>query len=163
MKLKIELIPQTAFYSNLRKNISQKNWAKLGDQVRANAKYKCEICGSDGKNQVFTTRGSIKGTLDCHEIWAYNEKNHTQTLKGFIALCHDCHMIKHIGLAKIHASKGLGNMDKLIEHFMKINKLKRSDFDKHYEESFEVWRNRSQFKWNTNLSKWKDLVILKPN
>jgi hypothetical protein len=63
-----------------------------------------------------------------------------QKLKGFIALCNDCHMIKHIGFASIKASEGLLDMDKLIEYFMKVNGVDRKTFNEHHKEAFKVWR-----------------------
>ena len=67
-------------------------------------------------------------------------------------------MIKHIGFAGIQASKGLLDMDKLIEHFMKINSINREEFDKHHEESFKVWRERSKNKWTIELAQWSNLI-----
>lgn len=145
MKLEIDLVPETAFYSNLRTKIPNKEWDKIRKQSYADANHKCAICGADGR-------------LNCHEIWEYDDKKRIQKLKGFIALCNDCHMIKHIGFANIQASKGLLDMDALIKHFMKINKVDKKTFDKHYENAFNVWRERSLKKWITDLAQWSSLV-----
>ena len=145
MKLEIDLIPSTAWYSNLRNKVTKKEWDKIRKQNYADANHKCAICGADGR-------------LNCHEIWEYDNKKHIQKLKGFIALCNDCHMIKHIGFADIQASKGLLDMDKLIKHFMKVNDVDKKAFDKHYEEAFKVWKERSQKEWTTNLAQWSSLV-----
>jgi len=56
MKLKIELVPETAWYSNLRNKIPKNEWDKIRKQVYSNANYKCEIC----------VNANIK--LNCHEI-----------------------------------------------------------------------------------------------
>jgi len=66
--------------------------------------------------------------------------------------------IKHIGFAGIQASKGLLDMDKLIKHFMKVNDVDKKAFDKHHEEAFKVWRERSQKEWTTDLAQWSSLV-----
>ncbi len=71
MKLEIDLVPSTAWYSNLRKKVSQKDWDKIRKQSYADANHKCVICDADSR-------------LNCHENWEYNDKNHIQKLKGFI-------------------------------------------------------------------------------
>ena len=158
MKLEIDLVPSTAWYSNLKTKIPVKEWDKIRKRCYADVNYKCQICGSDGKNQIFVTRGSIKGTLNCHEIWEYDDNKHIQKLEGFLALCNDCHMIKHIGFASIQDSKGLLDMDKLIGHFMKVNGVSRKTFDKHHEESLKVMGERSQHEWKTNFAQWSNLI-----
>ena len=145
MKLKIDLVPKTAWYSNLRAKIPKEEWDKIRKQSYADAKHKCAIC-------------SAKEKLNCHEIWEYDDIKHIQKLNGFIALCDNCHMIKHIGFAEIQASKKLLNMGKLIKHFMDINKVNKKFFEDHYTKSFEVWKKRSKHKWETNLSKWSFLI-----
>ena len=62
MKLEIDLVPSTAWYSNLRKKVSQKDWDRIRKQSYADANHKCTICGAEGR-------------LNCHEIWKYDDKN----------------------------------------------------------------------------------------
>ncbi|MEW6062900.1 MAG: HNH endonuclease [Nanoarchaeota archaeon] len=145
MELEIELVPATAWYSNLRNNISKSEWDKIRKETYKKAENKCQICGASSK-------------LDCHEIWDYDDKNNIQKLKGFTALCDDCHMIKHIGFAEIQVSKGLLNMNKLIEHFIKINKVTKQIFEECYEQAFKTWEERSQKEWITDLGEWGNLI-----
>ncbi len=145
LKLVIDLVPKTAWYSNLRKNIPKSEWDKIRKQCYADADHRCTIC-------------RVEGRLNCHEIYEYDDKKHIQKLKGFIALCGDCHMIKHIGFAGIQAEKELLDMDKLIEHFMKVNNVDRKTFDNHNDESFKIWRERSQHEWTTDLAECSELV-----
>ena len=158
MKLEIELVPETCWYSNLRKNISQKNWDIIRKQCYKDANYKCQICGSDGKNQIFETRGSINGSLNCHEIWEYDDKSHIQKLKGFIALCNDCHMIKHLGFAGIQANNGLLDYHKLIDHFLIINNVTLDVFNDHCKKVEELFRIRSTHQWKIDLGEWNNLI-----
>jgi hypothetical protein len=145
LKLEIELVPETAWYSNLRKMILPKEWDKIRKQSYLDAGNKCAICKADGQ-------------LNCHEIWEYDDKHHVQKLIGFIALCNNCHMIKHIGFAGIQASKGLLDMDNLIEHFMRVNGVDKKTFEEHRRKAFEIWRERSKHKWKTDLGRWAKLV-----
>jgi hypothetical protein len=109
LKLNIELVPKTSWYSNLRNKVSKQNWNEVRKETYAAFDYKCGICGSS------------EGQLECHEIWEYDDTRHVQTLKGFIALCKMCHHVKHIGLAGIKAKRGELDFDAVIEHFIKIN------------------------------------------
>ena len=142
MKLKIDLVPSTAWYSNLRTKIPKEEWDKIRKQSYADANHKCAICGT-------------KAELNCHEIWDYDDKKHIQKLKGFIALCDNCHFIKHLGLS------GILNIDRnmLIEHFMRVNRVNRKTFDKHYEEAFRIHRERSEHEWKTDFGQWSSLII----
>jgi hypothetical protein len=146
LKLSIELVPQTSWYSNLRGEMNKADWDKVRKNTYAAYGYKCGICGSD------------KGQLHCHEIWEYNDTNHTQTLKGFIALCVMCHHVKHIGLAGILAKRGELDFDAVVKHFMKVNGCNKGTFEKHYEEAFEIWRMRSLHQWKIDLGEYTSLV-----
>jgi hypothetical protein len=79
-------------------------------------------------------------------------------LRGFIALCNDCHMIKHNGFAQIQESKGLLDMNILIKHFLKINKVKISDFEKHSTQQWQIWEERSKHAWKTEFGEWSNLI-----
>jgi hypothetical protein len=144
MKLEIDLVPSTAWYSNLRTKIPKPEWDRLRKQCYADYGHKCGICGASGR-------------LNCHEIWEYGP-NYIQTLKGFIALCDDCHMIKHMGFAGIQAAEGKLDMERLIAHFMRVNGVDRKAFDRHEKEAFALWSERSEHQWKTDLSRWSNLV-----
>lgn len=141
MKLYIELVPETCWYENLRKVLPKKEWDKIRKDVYAKANHKCEICGVSSK-------------LNCHEIWEYNDTNAIQHLKGFQALCDNCHNIKHIGFVNVQISKGIWPkkvLDDLSKHFMKVNNVSLDEFNQHVKKAFDVWRERSKKKWKTDL------------
>jgi len=81
MKLTIELVPSTAWYSNVRSNVSKEVWDIIRKKSYAKANYKCEVCGDVGTNQ------GVGHKVECHEIWHYDDDSHTQTLTGLISLC----------------------------------------------------------------------------
>src|ERR1017187_3032700 len=93
MKLEVELVPSSCFYTNLRSILSKGNWDRLRKYSYEKANLKCEICGESGLDQ-----GS-KHALECHEVWAYDDVNLIQSLVRVEALCPRCHEVKHIGLA----------------------------------------------------------------
>lgn len=144
-KLKIELVPSTSWYDNLRKYISKENWDKIRKKVYANYGYKCGICNEEGR-------------LNCHEIWEYDDKKYIQRLVGFIALCDMCHHVKHIGLAGILANAGKLDYEKVVEHFIKVNNCNRDTFEKHKEKAFDDWRERSSHEWHVDLREYKNII-----
>jgi hypothetical protein len=146
MKLEIELVPSTAWYSNVRKMVSREEWDQIRKKCYADAGYKCEICGATNVQ------------LNCHEKWSYDDNRHIQKLKGFIGLCENCHWIKHLGLAGIRASEGTLDMEKLIQHYLRVNGVNRAEFERQRDEAFNQWQERSKHQWKTELGNWKAVV-----
>jgi hypothetical protein len=145
-KLKIELVPSTCWYSNLRNAISPYDWDVLRHGVYRDVSYRCEICGASGK-------------LCCHEVWQYDDYHHIQILKGFVALCVPCHMVKHLGYASCFGVGEIeGGYDALVEHYMRVNSCTREDFEKDSNKAFEVWDKRSNYQWTCDLGIWKEWI-----
>lgn len=141
MKLTIELVPKTCFYSNVRSEVTRTQWDIIRHQVASRAYNACEICGDDSR-------------IECHEIWNYDDKKLIQKLVGMIALCKSCHMVKHMGYANVS-----GNGEKAIAHFIKINKLTRNVAYKYIEKVFDIWEQRSSKKWKLDISHLKEYGI----
>jgi 5-methylcytosine-specific restriction endonuclease McrA len=135
--LTIELIPRTAWYKNVRSNVSTQAWEKLRKTIFKNAGYRCEICGGRGK----------KWPVECHEIFVYDDERHIQKLVRLIALCPACHEVKHIGLAGL---RGKGNSAKA--HLAKVNNWSSQDAELYIEGCFEIWHQRSCHQWTLDLS-----------
>lgn len=112
-KLMMKPVPDSCWYSNLRSALPKKVWDVLRKDAYARAGGKCMICGRRA------TR------LEAHENWSYDEKNAVQKLDDIIAVCHDCHSVIHIGRTQL-----LGDEDKAIAHFCKVNKCSYADYVK---------------------------------
>ena len=69
-KLKSEIVPTSCWYSNVRSNVSKKEWDFLRKKSYESAGHVCEICGDTGKNQGFNHN------VECHEIWEYDDNTH---------------------------------------------------------------------------------------
>lgn len=144
LRLNIELVPQTCWFSNVRSILTKKQWDIVKSQV-ANAAYDmCQICGGIGP----------KHPVECHEIWTYDDAKQIQKLTGMIALCPDCHRVKHIGLAQIR-----GKGEQAIKHFMKVNKLSQKQTEKAIQEAFNIWAKRSDMEWTLDISHLKEYGI----
>lgn len=135
MKLTIELVPQTSWFSNLRSLLSQAEWDVIRKQCYKKAGYKCEICNEVGP----------KHPVECHETWDYD--NGIQKLIGLIALCPNCHKTKHYGFARIS-----GNEKEVKKHFMKVNSLSEKEADDYIENAFLEWERKSELQWKLDIS-----------
>jgi hypothetical protein len=136
-KLIVELVPRTCFFSNLRSNLSKKDWDKLRHLTIDKANHHCEICGSTGNGS----------SLECHEIWKYDDDNNKQTLTGLIALCKACHRSKHMALARHKGWEGVAE-----DHLMRINDWNRQTLDVYLEEVFLIFERRSTQNWSLDIS-----------
>ena len=155
MKLIPELVPQTAWYSNLRKMLKPADWDILRRRQYSLANNVCEICGDSGKNQGY------RYSLECHEIWNYDDVNtlpretfgdntHAQTLVGLIGLCPRCHQVIHFGL-----TQAIGKEDIAIQHMRHVNGCTKDEAYEIVRDAFELWQKRSRVQWHTDIS-WLD-------
>jgi len=135
-RLTIELVPSTAFYKNVRSEVTRAQWDIIRKKVYKKYNYKCGICGGVGK----------KHPVECHEIWDYDDNLHIQTLKGFIALCPSCHQVKHIGLSQIR-----GLRDECVKHMMLVNKMTKKEANMHIQETARIWGKRSEHDWKCDM------------
>jgi hypothetical protein len=138
LRLIIELVPETCWYSNLRDVLPRDVWDRLRREVYRSSGYRCGICGA-------------RGQLHCHEVWRYDDAAHIQHLEGFRALCPRCHHVKHIGLAAKLASEGRLDYEAVVAHFMRVNGCTRDVFQRHYRAAMAQWRERSRYEWQTDL------------
>lgn len=147
MKLKLELVPETAFCKNLRNRLGQSRWSSLSKQIRSAHHYTCEYCGAkEDKSKRFYTH--------LHEVWEYDDEKHIQRLARFECLCSNCHAIHHWGLSQI---RGL-DMGFLLKHASNVNGCTEEEFKSHVYDSFKLWRERStQPSWNLDLGIYEEL------
>ena len=135
MKLTIELVPKTAFFKNVRSEVTKDEWGIIRRKAYKNAGYICEICGGVGKQHP----------VECHEIWKY--KNGIQKLLGFVALCPDCHQVKHLGLSQMR-----GLEEECIKHLMKVNNITKKEAKLYIAECWDIWSGRNEQDWKLDIS-----------
>ncbi len=159
LKLCIELVPKTCWYNNMRHVYSKEAWDRIRKKAYADAKHLCQVCG-------------VNSRLNCHEIWGYDDERNVQYLKGFQALCDDCHDVKHYGFAEVMVHKGKwpkSRLEELVAHFNKVNGISEAKgvsrangvseangvsgytFRNHLKNSAELWEQRSGKQWKTVL------------
>jgi len=146
LKLEIELVPSTVWYSSLFRLLPIKVWNRIRNEIIKNNGRKCQICGE------------TEGTMNLHEIWEYNDVNHVQKLKGFVLLCGMCHHVKHIGLAGILANEGKLDYNEVIKHFCRVNNCSENDFEENVDKAFEIWRERFKHQWKQDFGKYEKFI-----
>lgn len=136
-ELRIELVPSTCWYTNVRSNVSRRDWEKCKQFVKQRSGDRCEICGG---------RGS-RWPVECHEIWDYDDERSIQTLVGLIALCPRCHEVKHIGRASV-----VGTLDRALVHLARVNEWPMLKARKAYDIALQIWEIRSQYQWELDIT-----------
>jgi hypothetical protein len=137
MKLSVELVPATCWFSNVRSACSKAQWDKIRKRVYLEAKHVCEVCGGVGP----------KHPVEAHEIWSYDDLNQIQKLVGMIALCPDCHQVKHFGLAQVN-----GKGEIALKHLMKVNEWTVKRAEAYIKTALKRWAERSEKKWKLDIS-----------
>ena len=132
--LYVDLVPKGCWFKNVRTNVSPSDWDSIRKTVYKRAGFACEICGA-------------KGRLEAHERWSYDDETHVQKLVRLIALCPDCHMVTHFGLASLR-----GKEKEAVAHFKKVSGLSYSDIKAHVEDAFDQWKKRSRHSYRLDLS-----------
>lgn len=139
--LKVELIPKSCHFSNVRTTIKPKDWDIIRFISYAKANNMCEICGQTGLEQGY------KHKVECHEIWEYNDKTYTQKLLGLISLCPLCHQVKHIGRAN-----AMGKQADVFNQLELVNEWNHKDVVEHVAEAFQTYYERSKHQWKLDIS-----------
>lgn len=145
--LTIDMIPSTSFMDNVRKAVSKESWDVIRRETYAKYGHACGTCRA------------TDCVLECHEIWEFDDVNNVQKLNGLIALCSECHRIKHFGFALHLADQGKLDIEPLLKHFRKVNKCKTVTFKRHFQESIKVWEIRSTKQWTVDLGECQKYVI----
>lgn len=130
--LSIELVPKTAWFSNLRSELTEDEWDRVKKATFKAAGYLCEICGGKGP----------KHPVECHEKWIYEEQSNTQILAGTIALCPACHEATHYGLARVK-----NRSEQAKSHLMKVNGWGYKQVIQHINDAMSDYDFRSKVNW----------------
>lgn len=142
MLLEIELVPSPLWHKSLKDILSRSEWDKIRKEIYKKYRYKCGICGSEGK-------------MICHNIFEYDDVKYIQKLTDFISLCFLCNCVKHLGWSAEHLSEE--DYDKVIRHFMKVNNCGRETFDKCEEYAAKKWAERSAHTWTQDFGGYREL------
>jgi len=134
IKLTIELVPSSCWYSNVRSNVRPQTWDRLQSAAFHACQHRCEVCGRHEQ-------------LDCHEVWEYDDTRCIQRLVRLCGLCRNCHQVKHFGLAV-----SAGRLTESLKWFCLVNDMSGEDAGNYIEQAFQIHRIRSAFDWEIDLA-----------
>lgn len=129
LKLEIQPIPISSWGISLASRLPQKEWDEIRHENYRDADYTCVICGATNR------------TLNCHEVWKFDDRRRIQRLVELECCCNLCHDVHHFGRSKETKSKAY--VDRLIGHWCKVNKKTRRDFALYLREIFEINKKRA--------------------
>lgn len=133
----IELVPGNRWGVNLRAILTKATWDRLRTRCYATAGHFCEICGGVGRRHP----------VEAHEVWLWDEVAKVQKLERLIALCPNCHEVKHAGRAV-----ALGNVSRVLSHMVQVNGWTAVQARAHLDASMIEWRRKSGIDWTIDLS-----------
>lgn len=138
-KLDFELVPEELWYANLRSILRAEDWDMVRRDAYKRAGYRCRICGANGR-------------MEAHEKWSYDEKRAVQKLEDVLALCHNCHLVKHIARASLTGDEGVA-----MTHFMKVNNCSQMEYHGALASANEDHQRRNKIEgWVTDVSWLKE-------
>jgi hypothetical protein len=137
LRLRVELVPKTSWYADLRELVDQATWDGISRQVARRAGDRCEICGGQGPRHR---------PVECHEVWRYDDRMRVQVLVRIAALCPDCHTVQHMGFANMH-----GGGTQARAHLARVNGWTLVQTDAHIADAFRVWAWRNHGPWILDL------------
>jgi hypothetical protein len=129
LRLGIEPIPVSSRLASLARLLPRARWNRIRRGVYRKAGYRCRICGKQGR-------------LHCHEVWQYNQQTGYQWLRGFQALCRDCHNVKHVLFARDTRKRA-----KLLQHFITVNRLTSQQAEDYLRAARRLQRSLNQRDW----------------
>lgn len=137
VSLSVELVPSSCWFSNLRSSLTEDQWKDFKKLTYLRASYRCEICGGKG----------AQWPVEAHEVWQYDDNTNVQKLISLVALCPQCHQVKHFGFANMQ-----GQGKEALRHLANINRWTEVQASAYVDEQFEIWSARSEKHWTTDLS-----------
>jgi len=161
MPLRMEIVPEPAWYFNLRKMFTATMWGLVRNRVYGEFWYTCPFCHKefwDLEKQEWQIKSPVGGGLHAHEIWTYDDDKHIQTCEGIVALCPACHGIKHMVLTQKRAQEKELKMADVISHFCTVNNCMPSDFDEILKFEMNVFYFRNNFEWTCEIGDYMEYV-----
>lgn len=129
--LKINLVPRLLWNKSLAHVLP--NWSEVRDKVCS-----CGCCA------ICDTKAP-PNKLHAHEVWKYNDDDHTVDLSDIIPVCENCHMTLHIGKANVD-----GKLREATKWYCQVNGVSREIGKHQINSAFEWWRIRSDYPWRFN-------------
>lgn len=145
LRLTIDPIPASSRLASLANLMPRDQWNCLRRYVYHKAHYRCQICGREGR-------------LYCHESWQYNSETNYQFLRGFEALCENCHNVRHLFFVRDSQHRA-----RLFRHFLAVNHLTNEQGVQHLVDAYRQQQEFNKRKWIVNYGQYNFSVPSAPN
>lgn len=129
----VDLIPSTAWHSNLHNILMRSSWDALRAETEAGVGG-CQECG-------------IKSGIECHELWDYEQETGVQRLVSLDALCWQCHETRHLGFAQVS-----GRLEVVFDRLCVANRIRDDERKAYLDLIFGLFSYRSRFEWDLDVS-----------
>lgn len=146
-KLTVEIIPTSLHGKNPRTVMGRAMWERQRQLVGDAAGNRCEICGDVGKRHQ----------VEIHERYEYDEaaRPPCQRIVGLIALCPDCHAVKHLARTRLVARQ-TGDpsiYENALRHLATVNEWDAEHVKKYLAEvQAEFHRRAAAGEWTQDFS-----------
>jgi len=132
-------VPEGSWYRDLARALPMTEWHLLRDYTLRRADEHCTVCGGSGSLRV-------------DGDWEYDDRKRVQRLVGLSALCQLCYLARHVDRADQLAEQGRVGLDRVVRHFLELNRCSQKVYDDHRREVMRVWRQRSKKTWTVDLT-----------
>ena len=136
LRLAVESIPYGSRRASLANLMPRAQWDRLRRSIYRKAHYRCQICGREGR-------------MYCHEIWQYNDATSHQFLRGFEALCRDCHDTKHLFFIRSNWRRAV-----LFRRFLTVNRVSREKGIQHLVDVYRQQQKLNRKQWVVNYGEY---------
>ena len=136
--LTIEMIPKSCWGRNLRKVITRDTWDTLKGDIyyHSDLDDRCAICARE-----------LPYDWELHEVWSYDRSAKIQCLVDLLALCQDCHMVKHFGLAAKQ-----DKAETATKHLRAVNDWSEEQALEHISIAIDEWEINSTVDYSLDVS-----------
>jgi hypothetical protein len=146
-KLTVEIIPTSLHGKNPRTVLGRTTWDRQRKLVCEAAGNRCEICGGVGKRH----------RVEIHERYAYDETctPPCQRVIGLIALCPDCHAVKHLARTNRVSveQRDPAIYENALRHLARVNDWDPEHVKSYLAETTETFRRREALgAWTQDFS-----------
>jgi hypothetical protein len=141
----VDLVPNTAWYSNLRSELFPHEWELVKKRTFSEARHRCQVCGGRGPAHP----------VECHERFTYDEAAQVLSLIRTVALCPACHEVTHFGLASVR-----GRIAQAQAHLMTVNGWNLDQTNQHVDAAMQLWKTRGLTEWVLDATWLLDFVPL---
>jgi hypothetical protein len=150
LKLRPNLVPKPLWGKSAANLLKRGDWERIRRDAVQAARHACQVCFDPAS----------AGTLNCHELWDYDDEQGTATLVGLRMQCRNCDSAVHMGRA---VKRGVGNA--AIAQLVKVNVIGAREAKMLYRSAMDEWRRRNKKQWRIVVEKslmerYPELAIL---